>query len=499
MVGKESNKTRFNQFITSNESLLIILILLVGFILRFIRIGVREITYDDAFSFFLASKSFPEIIKGTVADTMPPLYYFLLGFIEQVSHKIWVLRSLNVVINMFTIFLVYLISKELFNKQTGYVTILFAISSPFLIYHSQELRMYSLLLFGQIGYLFSLIKLFKNKSIYKTWIFLAIIFGTIALYSHNLAFVGLMACNILILFHRNSRNFSRLLIVQVGLILFFIPWLVYLPQQISKVQTAFWTVRPGLLEILQSALTLFGFAPMKFWKMGIVIVVIFQNLALIIIMVKKSRDNHLLMLTLIGFVSPILLFIISYSSIPVFVPRIFILSTVIAYMVMGVFVVSNWSQFIGKLSLVSIILIALISLPEFYNYQSFPRSSFKEATFFLKNSVENEKFILHDNKLSYFPMMFYDNELNQYYLADFKGTENDTLDLVSQNVLGHLAISDISTFDLPKELLFITFQQTELEFANLGIENPNFSYLESYYQNKDLFQTVGDLKIYYFY
>ncbi len=489
MVGKESSKTRFNQFIDTKENLIVILILLLGFFLRFIRIGVREITYDDAFSYFLASKSFPEIIQGTVADTMPPLYYFLLSLTEQISQRLWVLRSLNVVINMITIFLIFLIMKELFNKQAGYISILLAAASPFLIYHSQELRMYSILLFGQVGYLFSLIKLFKNESNYKIWIFLSIIFGMIALYSHNLAIAGLMACNFIIFLRKNLRNFYHLIFVHLFLLILFIPWMIYLPQQISKVQTAFWTVRPGLLEILQSILTLFGFAPMKLWQMAIVIIIFFQNLIFVLLWMFKTKNYKLLLLSTIGFVLPAILFFISYISIPIFVPRIFILSTVIAYMVFGVFIVSNWEQAIGKLSFVSCLLIIVISLPDYYVYQSFPRSSFREASAYIQNDGIGEKIILHDNKLSYFPMMFYGKNLTQFYLADFKGTENDTLDITSQKVLGHLAINDISSFDLPKEILFITFQQTELEFENLGIANPNMTYLESYYSNGYLYRS----------
>jgi len=275
--------------------------------------------------------------------------------------------------------------------------------------------------------------------------------------------------------------------------------MIYLPQQISKVQTAFWTVRPGLIEILQSILTLFGFAPMKLWQMAIVIIIIFQNLVIVTLWLIKTKNLKLWLLSVVGFVPPVLLFFISYIAIPVFVPRIFILSTVIAYMVIGVFIVSNWEQVIGKLSLISFFLIIVISLPEFYNYQSFPRSSFREATTFIQTDGIGEKIILHDNKLSYFPMMYYDNYLPQFYLADFKGTENDTLDLTSQRVLGHIAINDISTFDLQKEILFITFQQTEMEFENLGIANPNMTYLETYYSKGYLYRTIGDINIYKFY
>jgi hypothetical protein len=64
------------------------LVFLLGITLRLIAVQSREIFYDDAFSLFLAEKSFSQIIHGTAADTMPPLYYFLLH-IWQLGDRGW--------------------------------------------------------------------------------------------------------------------------------------------------------------------------------------------------------------------------------------------------------------------------------------------------------------------------------------------------------------------------------------------------------------------------
>ena len=80
MVGQKSSD-RIIEFINLNKNkLLFILIMLLGLMLRILFIDSREITYDDAFSYFLSRQPLPVIIGGTAADTMPPLYYFLLHF-----------------------------------------------------------------------------------------------------------------------------------------------------------------------------------------------------------------------------------------------------------------------------------------------------------------------------------------------------------------------------------------------------------------------------------
>lgn len=51
-------------------------IVILAAILRCIFINTRNIQYDDAFSYFLARASIENIIQGTAADTMPPLFTF---------------------------------------------------------------------------------------------------------------------------------------------------------------------------------------------------------------------------------------------------------------------------------------------------------------------------------------------------------------------------------------------------------------------------------------
>ena len=67
------------------EWLIFLGLFLLALALRLIGIASREIQYDDAFSIFLARQNLPNIIRGTAADTMPPLYYFLLHYWQLIS------------------------------------------------------------------------------------------------------------------------------------------------------------------------------------------------------------------------------------------------------------------------------------------------------------------------------------------------------------------------------------------------------------------------------
>jgi uncharacterized membrane protein len=71
-------------------------ILVIAAILRCVVLSTRSIFYDDAFSIFLSEQSLSKIITGTAADTMPPLYYFLLHIWLLAGRSLWWVRLLSV-------------------------------------------------------------------------------------------------------------------------------------------------------------------------------------------------------------------------------------------------------------------------------------------------------------------------------------------------------------------------------------------------------------------
>ena len=77
----------------------------LSLVLRCIELQGRSIAYDDAFSIFLSQQNFPNIIAGTAADTMPPLYYFLLhGWILIGGDGLAWMRILSVILNLGALF-----------------------------------------------------------------------------------------------------------------------------------------------------------------------------------------------------------------------------------------------------------------------------------------------------------------------------------------------------------------------------------------------------------
>ena len=359
--------------------------------------------------------------------------------------------------------------------------------------------MYSLLLAGQAGYFYSMSKIVISKESPKTifWI-AAILSGTVAMYSHNLAIVGILITNLLLFINLNWKKIKLFLGIQTAVLLLFLPWAIYLPQQIAKVQNAFWTPIPGVAEIIQSFLLLFAFAPLPSIWMMIVLALIFQILVLFLFWVFRNKDRKLIVIFVSAAGIPFLLFIISILFQPVFVPRIFIFSAFLSFGCLGVYVARSWNNGIGKIVLVTAVVVSAICLPFYYSFKSFPRSDFLSVSKYLQNENTSNSLILHDNKLSFFPVLVYAPDLNQAYLSDAPDSENDTLALESQIALGYSAISHINEIPQFDRLFFIDFEIVEREYQNLGIEDPNLVYLSNIYGNAKQVKKIGDINIYFY-
>jgi hypothetical protein len=478
-------------------------VLFLGLILRLVSISSRGIWYDDAFSILLSRQDFSTIIKGTAADTMPPLSYFLLHLWMVFGQSIWFTRLLNIILSIFVIYLAYRFGRDLSGVKAGLLSAVLVAVSPLQIYHAQEIRMYILLELGCLGYLWMTWRISQciGKPM-QNWTALTL-FSLLAVYSHNLAIFTLFVADAYLLLRRDWKHLIRLIGSQIVLVMGFLPWLLIVPNQIDKIQTAFWTPRPGFLEIIQSILQLLGSLPQPVWITVITSVLILQTVVIIGLQIWRQRSSNQVQFLLLAFLlPPVLLFVASYLMRPVYVPRAFITSGIGFYLLAGYFAAltregngKSGQKGISLLNVGVLILISLLSLPAQYQYDRFPRSPFKELGIELQNRCPPSScLVLHDNKLSFFPMHIYHPGLNQRYVADQAGSFNDTLAPQSQEAIGLLASPDpISAVNGYKNIFFVTFSKALVEYEQMGKPvHPYLATLEADYTLHDTWST-GDL------
>ncbi|MCK6628952.1 MAG: glycosyltransferase family 39 protein [Anaerolineae bacterium] len=138
-------KTQPSFIAKSDDHPLLLVIILAGFALRLYRLGADSLWYDETVSAFLASEATTELIAHTARDIHPPGYYLLLHFWTLVAGSSeFVLAFFSLVFGLLLIPLTYQLARLLANRQAAIWAALLVAVSPYHLWYSQEVRMYTL-------------------------------------------------------------------------------------------------------------------------------------------------------------------------------------------------------------------------------------------------------------------------------------------------------------------------------------------------------------------
>ncbi|MDO8503196.1 MAG: glycosyltransferase family 39 protein [bacterium] len=251
------------------RSKFLLLILALGLLLRVISIN-QSLWLDEAISVNAARNfSVVELLtKFSPGDFHPPFHYLLLkgwgtvfGFSEVAA------RSLSVLFGVATIWLVFLMGKNLFNKKTGLISVLFLATAPLHIYYSQEARMYVPATFFAIVVVLFFLKLIgKNGDNLINWLGF-ILSGIALLYTDYLpGFIFVPLALYLFVFEKQHLrvNAKKWAVSFVAIVLLFAFWLPTFLQQLQvglavKINAPEWWSVLGRTSLKQLALV-----PLKF-------------------------------------------------------------------------------------------------------------------------------------------------------------------------------------------------------------------------------------------
>jgi uncharacterized membrane protein len=214
------------------------LILTLGFFLRVHNLGLFSLWFDEASSVWgseyilKAIKMHPFLRIG-----YSPLFILLLRFWRQlIGESEFILRMLPLVFNMISIIAIYKVGQLFFNRKVGLSSAFFLAISPFHIYYSQEVRMYTLMVLLTLLSVFCLIKALRNKS-YIFWLGYAI-FNILNIYTH-LAMILFLSAQIgyfLFYWKRYKTEFRKWIKIHLLIAVLLIPWLMNIFWGVSKVE-----------------------------------------------------------------------------------------------------------------------------------------------------------------------------------------------------------------------------------------------------------------------
>lgn len=127
---------------------ILILVLSLGGLLRFWRLGEMSLWKDELFSMLEAQKPLFQIFTSkTWFFGYNPVHYFFTHLALYFGKSEAIVRAPAVIFGLLTIFIIYKLGKEIFNQKVGLLSAFLLSISPLHLEYSREVRYYSFLIF----------------------------------------------------------------------------------------------------------------------------------------------------------------------------------------------------------------------------------------------------------------------------------------------------------------------------------------------------------------
>jgi len=484
------------------------LVILIALLLRLMAISARPLWYDEAFSVLFASSGPMSMYRGTMgesgqaAEEHPLLYYTLLwGWMNALGETPLAVRALSVFFGMGIVALAYILGKTLFDEHFGLLISGLVAISPFQIHYAQEVRMYALMTFLLMGATYALWKGMHRRG-WGWWLLFGLC-SALAQYTHNLAVFYLVPLALTPLWVKDWRSLRAVAYSSLGALLLYLPWMLRLPAQFAKIQGSFWIEHPSPARLVTLLLSFITNLPLPDNWLPIALFVTFFVVAIGFWQTLKAwRQADVdfrggLWFLYLALLPPMLLFSFSQWQ-PVFIERALLPSGLLFLMWLG-WALSRTGmpraiQYSAFLLLVGGMLMGFYN---HVNYAGFPYAPYADLDGYLADHSSEDDVILHSNKLTMLPMVYYDRDLPQRYLADPVGSGADTLAPATQEVLGFFAEPKISAaVGDARGVWLVIFQRAIEEYQALGYDtHPQLQWLNSHSNLKEI-SNWGDLRLY---
>lgn len=297
-------------YIKKNEKFFAIAIIVFLFIAtRMYWVFSKEFWYDEAFTGIIIRQSWSKMFSFINQDVHPPLYYIILKlWTHATGVNDYGMRSFSVFCNALNILAIYIFLKKFYPKKfLPYVLTLVIAIHPLFILYSTEARMYAMLsLLYFLAFYFFWQAMQDSKKI-APWLFF-ILFYTLSIYTHYIAFFGIIPFFLYIVSARNrAANTFKLYASSIISFLLFSPWLpIFLQQKNSNPNGLLWLSLPNIASLVNtSAIIAFGSRPATMgiakvnefrllelpeWTMYAVAFIIFLIFAVFLYNYKKNKQ-----------------------------------------------------------------------------------------------------------------------------------------------------------------------------------------------------------------
>ena len=318
------------------------------------------------------------------------------------------------------------------------------------------------------------------------WIIFAIA-AAFAQYTHNLAIFYLAPLAITPILQRDWKSFRAIILAGAGSILLYLPWLVQLPAQFSRVEASYWTIRPEPSQIFTLLIVFVTNLPLPnnwlFPALFIALMIATIGVLQTIRATKKENAHKGRWILYLSFTPPLLLFLFS-QWIPVYIERALLPSgAMFIIWIAWVLTHTNLPRLVHTFVLVMFAIASIMGIYQHMAYKDFPYGPFRALDTSLRARFRPGDVIIHSNKLSLLPAIYFDRTLPQSFIIDTLGSPEDTLAYATQQVLGVNPKPNIQVAsDGVSRIWYVIYQRSIDEFQASGyITPPDLEYLNTHY------------------
>jgi 4-amino-4-deoxy-L-arabinose transferase-like glycosyltransferase len=477
--------------------------------LRLPALSSKPLWYDEAFAVLFAATGPKAMAYGTLAveqgvaaDVHPIGYYSLLwSWMSLFGSSGMAVRLLSVILGVVTVYVGYRLASWLFGSRLGGMAGLALAIAPFQVHYSQEVRMYALMALLLLGAALMFRRACLENRL-RDWAAFAIL-SALAQYTHTLSAFFLLPLALIPLWERHWKNARRTVLAGLGALVLYLPWLLYLPSQLSRLRWAYWIPEPGAVELVRTWIVFVAGSPIPQWGLGLLL--FGTVLASVIAAVgtfrawrARSELRSGLWLLYLALAPTALMFAFSAWQ-PVYLERALLTSGAMFVLwlvwALGRPELANAYRWTGAAALIITMLLGLVG---YYSYRGFPYAPFEELNIHLSEIPSGEA-IIHSNKISALPASYYDPSIEHRYLADPPGSGSDTLAPATQQVLDLIAERSIETAaGRASGLWLVMFPREESDYQAQGyLMHPDLEWLDEHYR---LEQTLdfGELRAYHY-
>ena len=412
---------------------------------------------DEAFSIALSKKSILEIMKISMNDVHPPLYYIILKFgISILNPFINNIQISSKIVSFIPYILMHIISitliEKLFGKFTSFLFSIFSLGMPVFLTYAIEIRMYSYsYLFVTLTMIYTL-KIIKEKN-NVNFIYLGI-FTVLSLYTHYfsaLACVIIYAILMIYLILKDSKKLKLFFTTSFLVSLSFTFWLYNFIQSLSsRIASDFWIQKPSLKDIISYIKFPFSLMKLNFISYFLIII----TYMIIIFSFKKVKKHIIYFPFSILFILTTIGTLISIFIKPIFINRYMIVALGCFWLSISLMI--NYSFNSKQKYIVSTIylILSIFVIGDRIIMEKFYKNELKK----LENAIEKYDLNIVTDEMGiqlplsiYFPnkiILNINNNGMDYMFDNIKNTTVDELRKENIIILKNTSILDLNDYEI---------------------------------------------------